>query len=252
MPKSTPGLVATIFFVSLFFPKQSFAINRIVSTAENLDIDISAESSNSTISLNSGGTLDANIIMGNSAQTTTFNGGILNGTINGAGRVTIADDVVLNGNIGSLNAVSSLTINTGKILDLATNNNSINAAGNLNIASNATLLVGSGTVSASIQASTDGSGVVKFNANNTLGGSVGTATTTLSLVEISSGVTLSTNTRGMDATSILIADGGVFNYGNGTINAAIDGKSSGIGSFIFNNTKTHCSTINEEVSNHYQ
>ena len=80
----------------------------------------------------------------------------------------------------------------GKILDLAVNNNSISAAGNLNIANGATLLVGNGTVSASIQASSKGSGTVKFNANNTLGGSVGTSTTTLALVEIASGVILST------------------------------------------------------------
>lgn len=239
MSKFTIGFIAQILTIFLFCGQQSFAINRIVSSLENADINISAESSTSTISLNNGGILNANIIMGNASQITTFNNGVLNGTINGSGKVIIAANTILNGNIGALNPISSLTINSGKILDLtANNNNSIAAAGNLNIANGGALLVGSGTVSASIQASSRGSGTVKFNANNTLGGSVGTSTTTLSLVEIASGVTLNTNTRGMDATAITIADNAIFNYGNGTINAAIDGKNSGVGNFIFNNTKT--------------
>ncbi len=230
----TAGFIAQALTIS-FFSIQSFATN--ISSLQTGDINLGSSSS-ATLNLNNGGILNGNLTMGNSSQITTFNAGILNGTINGAGKIIIATNTILNGNIGALNAVSSLTINAGKILDLSINNNSINASGSFNIASGATLLVGSGTISASIQASTKGSGTVKFVTNNTLGGSVGTATSTLSLVEISSGTTLNSNTRGIDATTISIADNGTFNYGNGTISGEVEGKNSGVGNLIFNNTKT--------------
>ena len=247
MSRSSFALSVLAVICFLFFSglnQNSFAaVNETISSSQTRNIDLGT-SATSTITINNGGTLTGNVNMDNSSQTTTFNGGTLNGTIDGAGKVFIAAITILNGNIGSSTNITSLTINDYNILDLATNNKTIGASGAVVVSNNATLLVGTGTVSASIQGASDNIGTVTFNANNSLGGNVGTPTTSLYSVEIASG-TITTNSRNIDALRIAINDNGVLNYGSGTITGSVEGKSAGVGSFIFNNTKTTAFSIGQ-------
>ncbi|MES2677733.1 MAG: autotransporter domain-containing protein [Pseudomonadota bacterium] len=81
----------------------------------------------------------------------------------------------------------------------------------------------------------NGAGKVVIFATTNLGGNIGgsTAITALNINSI-----LNTNTRNITTTTITIADNGTLNYGGGTLVAEIQGERSGVGNFVFNNTKT--------------
>ncbi|MCE3254786.1 MAG: hypothetical protein K0R25_280 [Rickettsiaceae bacterium] len=239
--KPVAGFLVQVFILFFFSSFKSFAID--ISSSQVGDIDLGASSS-AVLNLNIGGVLTGNVLMGNSVQTTTFNGGQLNGQIDGVGKVVIAENTIFNGDVGSETAISSLTINNAKSLDLDTNNNSVSAS-SLNVGAGSSLLVGSQTILASIRGSSDNVGTVRFNASNNLGGSLGTSTTTLSLIEIAAGAILSTNTRNIDAVTIAIENSGVFSYGSGTIAGSVEGRTNGVGNFIFNNTKTTAFSIGQ-------
>jgi uncharacterized protein with beta-barrel porin domain len=241
------------FTFLILFCQKSFAnpINEFISSYQTRNIDLD-ESASSTLDLSFGGVLEGNVTMNNSSQTTTFNGGAINGSINGAGKVVIADGVlliengvetnkvVLNGDIGSLSPITSLIINDAQTLDLTINNNIINASSALKLGNDslgANLLVGSGTIFASIQGSEDGVGVIEFMADNDLGANVGTPTKSLALVKIADNKVLTTNSKNIDATKIIIGNNAVLSYGNGDIFGSVEGESAGVGSFVFNNSK---------------
>jgi uncharacterized protein with beta-barrel porin domain len=178
------------------------------------------------------------VIIGNSAWTVNFNGGSVEGSIDGAGQIFINQNTITKGNIGGSASITSLTISSGKKLDLATNNNQISATGIVKVDSNSTLQLGTGSVFASIRGAADEKGMVEFLGNNTLQASVGTSSASLAQIKISSGATVNTSTQNIDAVAIKIADNAVLNFGNGTIAGAVDGTSGGVGTFTFNNTKT--------------
>ncbi len=221
MKKFTTGFAAqisAIFLFSTLFCNQSLAVNRVVSSVENLDIDISEESSTSTIAIESGGILNANITMGNSSQSTILNGGTLNGNVSGSGKINVSLDSNLNG--------------------------SINISSTISIASGATLSVNGGDIFVSIRGAADNSGAVKFNADNTLLASVGTSSTTLELIELANNVVLNTSDKTINALAIKIGDGATLNYGGGDIVGSVEGT----GKFVFSASDTTNFDIIENVS----
>jgi len=211
MIKFTTGFAAQIYAIFLFSilsPNQSLAIDQVVSSVESVDIDISGESSTSTISISSGGILNANITMGNSSQSTILNGGTLNGNVSGSGKINVNLDSNLNGDV--------------------------DISGIIAIASGATLSIDGGDISASIRGAEDNSGAVKFNADNTLLASVGTASTTLESIEIANNVILDTSNKTINALAIKIGDGATLNYGGGDIVGSVKGT----GKFVFTASDT--------------
>ncbi|MFT6105828.1 MAG: hypothetical protein ACJA0S_000295 [Rickettsiales bacterium] len=208
MSKTTTILPFFVLSFFLFFISNSFAIDRIISNVENSDIDLSSESSDSTLTIDSGGVLDANIIMGNSDQTTIFNGGTLNGNVSGAGKIAIDFDSILNGNVDISSTVK--------------------------ISNNATLSVEGGNIEVSIRGESDEVGAVNFKNDNTLFASVGTKTTTLNLVEISNNSTLNTSNKNIDTLFLKINSGSTLNYGGGDIVGTVEGS----GSLIFSGSDT--------------
>ncbi len=221
MSKFIASFIAQIPIIVLFFAlsiKQSFAIDYIISSVENLDIDISAESSSSTVSLDNGGTLNANIIMGNSSQITILNGGTLNGNVSGSGKIKVNFSSTLNGDVD----ISSI----------------------IAIANGTTLSIDGGTISVSMRGASDNVGSVKFNANNTLLASVGTSSTTLELIEIANDVVLDTSNKTINAVAIKVNSGATINYGGGDIVGSVKGA----GTFIFTASDTTKFDIIESVN----
>ncbi|MFT5703357.1 MAG: hypothetical protein ACI9TO_000724, partial [Rickettsiales bacterium] len=242
MSKFTSCKALQIIAILLFFNNQSLALNLVVSTEEFTNVDLSLESSTSTLILDPSGVLNGNITMGNSSQSTIFNGGILNGEIDGAGKVTIAKNVSLLGDIGTNSSISSLEINSGTTLSANNNNISIQTAAgsiaSISIDSGGIINIGGGSILASLKGENDNVGTVNFNVNNTLLGNVGTNSGSLLLVNISDGIILNSSSKNINANLIQIGSGANLNYGKGTITGAVEGINYGQGTFTFTETKT--------------
>ena len=149
------------------------------------------------------GVIIGNITLGNAGQF-LFGPGSIAGTIDGAGQVILSDNVI-NGNIGSATAVTSIEISG--VVDAITNNNSIRASA-INIDVSSTLVLGAGTLTAIVDGSTAGVGTLNLNANNTiaLGTQLG-STNGLAAVNILNGVAITDN-GSIKATTTTIGSGG--------------------------------------------
>ncbi len=162
--------------------------------------------SSSSLAIN-GEEIIGDIILGNSAQTVTFGGGSLSGTINGAGKtgrvVVDTSSLTLGGDIGNSTAINSLAINADNSLSTSTYDVS---ATTIILNSGSILNVGSGLISSdNISGSSDGVGTVNFTASQTLSGTLG-ATHALSEVNIADSTVITANDS-ITATNLNIGGG---------------------------------------------
>lgn len=105
---------------------------------------ILGSNSGSSLTIN-GGTVTGAVTMGNSSQTTTFGGGHLTGTIDGAGAVAVNSDATISDNIGSTTAITSLTAALGAS---ATFGGNISASGDVTISGDAIFSNNTNTITA--------------------------------------------------------------------------------------------------------
>lgn len=214
----------------------------ITAIATNLDITNTAGAINGNVNLGTstsstflinGGSVTGNVTMGSASQTLTFGGGTLAGTIDGLGRIVInTPSYTLNGNIGASTNTTSVTINAGNILDVATNNNSITTT-TLVISSGASLNLGSTAVTGIIQGSADNFGTVNLSANYTLNGVMGNSTRSLAAINLSDGKTLTAGAQGIDANVVSLGNGSNLILANSTLVGAVQGTTDGIGAISF-------------------
>lgn len=141
----------------------------------------------SSLTMN-GGTVAGNVTMDNTTQTVTFGGGVLEGTIDGAGQIIVNSNSITDGNIGATTSLTRLTIGASKTLNAFTNNNSVRAT-TISLDSGSVLSMGSGALVGTV----DGNGVNKgtvnltFDSNadltSTLGSINGLAAVNIALVD---------------------------------------------------------------------
>lgn len=87
--------------------------------------------------------------------------------------------------------------------------------------------------------------IINSESPTTLVGNIGTDGSPLSQVIINANRTLNTSDRNVKSDIVLINDGAILNYGSGDLVSDVSGASSGVGSFVFNNTKTTKFTIGQ-------
>ena len=196
--------------------------------------------------------------------TTTLNSAI-NGDHDDYGTLNIASNktATTHGDIGNGGSLHAININSGATLNLAANNNSLNAT-TTTLGNSATLNVGTSAISGTFVGTTSGNGTIIFNDERTLDNSVtlGTADHNLNTITIGNGasVTLSdpfyashinVGTSGASNSSMIIVStgsediGGDFSLASrGTLNllnsgfltiGTIDGKSDGAGILALSN-----------------
>jgi len=208
--------------------------------ALTIDNNSSLDASDSTIINAANITLGSN--SGLTVGTTALNSAI-DGSNNDSGTLTItsAETATTHGNIGASKSLHAVNINSGAILDLATNGNSLDAT-TTTLGIGATLNVGSGAILGSFTGSGDGDGTIVFKANQTVNGSVALGTTghSLNTITIDNGVVITLSnapqsslinvgTTGSSASSLNITTSGTDTIGdvsiaaNGTLNLSSSG-----------------------------
>lgn len=206
----------------------------------------------SSVALN-GGTIDGNIVMNDADQMLTFGGGVLNGTVDGAGRIQVNSNTVTNGNIGAGTSLTGISIANSRTFDAATNNNSVRATA-ITLGSGSVLSMGNGALTGAVDGASGNQGTVNMtfgvnsNVNATLGSVNGlaavnftadsnaviTANTSINATNVTiSGIDgalilapsvgITGNTFIDDRSNLLVGDG---SYVTGAISAVLDGSGS--------------------------
>ena len=199
-------------------------------TTTNADLDVTNTSgtitgniilgdhASSSLAIN-GGTVSGNVTMGNAAQRVTFGGGVLNGTINGAGGIDVNENITTNGHIGASTSLTSITVAALKTLNAADHNNSIRAT-NIILNSGSTLTMGDGALSAAVDGSGTNRGIVNLNfsadatVSATLGASNGLAEVNVNadeaVITVNNIIKASeVNISGVDGALILTSSSGI-------------------------------------------
>jgi len=188
-------------------------------------------------------------------------GTVVNGDIKGAtdddGIVNINQNFTSSANLGtSTNSLTSIIIATGATLDVATNNNNIDATtitlsgvgskislgsgttvGNIIFGSGAVANIGSGAISGTLNGSAANQGTANFAQNYTLGGNIGD-NFALATINIANGKTVITGANNITASNINIDSGAVLQLANGIVTGRIRGVSDGVGSINFTDNFT--------------
>ena len=168
-----------------------------------------------------GGNIIGAVTMHDAAQNTTFGGGALAGTIDGAGSV-IADNASVNlgGAIGSLAAVTLVQVKSGDTLSASTYN--INATTIL-LESGATLGLNGGTLAGALQGSSDGVGTLSLGQNFSSSGNLGVAANSLAAINVAAGKTFTLSIGdGVDVGAVNLGAASGFNMGSGTVVGAVN------------------------------
>ncbi len=173
------------------------------------------------LTLSSGNSINGSVIINNGANL-NLNNSSVTGTINGAGSLNITGGTVTTQSaIGNSTALSSITIASGATLNTATNNNAISAT-NINVAG--TLTLGTAAVNATIQGLTSGSGTVRYTANTSLAGDVGTADHLIDAVQIVNGATVSVGSHNINSNSVSLSDNSTLAISSGAVASEITGS----------------------------
>lgn len=172
-----------------------------------------------------GNVINGDVEIGNAAKLQLNDTSSVSGTIQGVARYEgtleiynprsdgAVSAVTLQSNVGGGSKdLASMIGDYATIIDASTNNVAINAQ-NIFLYSLSNLQLGSGTVTGNIRGfvdsgSSNGSGSVTFNENNTLGGNVGTSTgNALNNVEINTNISVAAGSYEINATNININAG---------------------------------------------
>lgn len=220
----------------------------VINTAGTITGNITlGNHTNSSLAIN-GGTVVGNVTMGNATQVVTFGGGILYGTINGAGQIDVNSNTVTNGHIGAVNSLTELTIADSTTFNALTNNNLIRAT-SISLGSNSVLTMGNGLLNGVVdgRATNQGTVNITFDVNSnvtaTLGSTNGLAAVTFTSVD-SAAITVTNSikasevrTSGIDGALILNTNVGI--TGNviiGTNSNLLLGNNSFVSGTIRSNT----------------
>ena len=127
----------------------------------NIVLGINASSS---LTIN-GGSITGNVTLNNASQLLTFNGNLndsLIGNVNGAGKILVSANTVLNGNIGNSTALSQVEVAASKTLYASDNNNSISAT-NIKLNSGSGLRINAESLSGTVDGGAPNQGIVTLD-----------------------------------------------------------------------------------------
>ena len=136
----------------------------------------------------------------NISSTSSTVSGIIRGSSDNKGTVNFLDNFTLGSSLGETSkSLNSITVEASKTLTSGSNNIKVS---NLRLGTSSTLALSSGTVTGNVIGSSDGVGTITLANNFDMSGNFGSSSNSLAAVTAADGVTLTTSSDDIDATTI--------------------------------------------------